>query len=65
VFEAWVDRREGRCTFSVGRLTQNGVVTVEAEGEFAALPHGRTESLAQRQTARSPAAAETRRRRRE
>jgi acyl-coenzyme A thioesterase PaaI-like protein len=54
VFEAWVDRREGRRTFSVGRLVQNGVVTVEAEGEFAALPHRRTESLAQRQMGGSP-----------
>ena len=49
VFEARVDRREGRRTFSSGRLVQNGVVTVEAEGEFAAIAHHRTQSLGQRQ----------------
>jgi acyl-coenzyme A thioesterase PaaI-like protein len=54
VFEAWVDRREGRRTFSVGRLTQNGVVTVQAEGEFAVIPHRHTESLAQHQRSRPP-----------
>lgn len=35
VFEAWVDRTEGRRTFTHGRLIQNGLVRVEAEGEFA------------------------------
>jgi acyl-coenzyme A thioesterase PaaI-like protein len=37
VFEAVVDRTEGLRTFTTGRLVQNGVVTVEAEGVFAAL----------------------------
>jgi hypothetical protein len=37
VFEGWVDRREGPRTFTRGRLIQDGVVTVEADGEFAAI----------------------------
>ena len=37
VFEAWVDRREGDRTYTQGRLLQRGVVTVEAEGTFAAI----------------------------
>ncbi len=35
VFEAWVDRTEGRRTFTCGRLVQDDLVTVEAEGVFA------------------------------
>ena len=49
VFEAQVDRREGRRTFSSGRLVQNGLVTVEAEGQFAAIAHHRTQTLGSRQ----------------
>lgn len=35
VFEAWVTEVTDRRVFSVGRIVQGGVVTVEAEGEFA------------------------------
>lgn len=45
VFEAWVDRREGDRTFTVGRLLQGGTVTVEAEGEFAAIDRRRVGEL--------------------
>ncbi len=34
VFESWVTRRTDRRVFSQGRLLQDGVVTVEAVGEF-------------------------------
>jgi thioesterase superfamily protein len=35
VFEGWVTEVTGRRIFSRGRIVQGGVVTVEAEGEFA------------------------------
>lgn len=35
LFEGWVTRATDRRVFSEGRITQGGVVTVEAEGEFA------------------------------
>ena len=44
-FEASVVSVDGRRTHSAGRLTQDGVVTVEAEGEFRALRRGRIELL--------------------
>jgi acyl-coenzyme A thioesterase PaaI-like protein len=50
VFEAWVDRREGARTFTTGRLVQDGVVTVEAEGEFAAIDPRRVRGMAQRRS---------------
>jgi hypothetical protein len=36
-FEAWVTSIDGRNIRSTGRLLQDGVVTVEADGEFVAL----------------------------
>lgn len=48
VFEAWVDRREGNRTFTRGRLVQRGVVTVEADGEFAAIDPALVQRLAER-----------------
>ncbi len=36
-FEAWVTAIDGRNISSTGRLLQDGVVTVEADGEFVAL----------------------------
>jgi acyl-coenzyme A thioesterase PaaI-like protein len=44
-FEASVVSVEGRRTHSTGRLIQDGVVTVEAEGEFMTLRRGRVEAL--------------------
>jgi hypothetical protein len=44
-FEAWVTERTDRRTFSQGRLVQNGVVTVEAEGEFANLDRSRVKAM--------------------
>ena len=35
VFEGWVTEVTERRVFSLGRIVQGGVVTVEAEGEFA------------------------------
>jgi acyl dehydratase len=37
VFEGWVTEVTERRVFSLGRIVQGGVVTVEAEGEFAIL----------------------------
>jgi len=37
VFEGWVTEVTERRVFSLGRIVQGGVVTVEAEGEFAVL----------------------------
>jgi acyl-CoA thioesterase FadM len=37
VFEGWVTEVTERRIHSLGRITQGGVVTVEAEGEFAIL----------------------------
>ena len=37
VFEGWVTEVTERRVFSLGRIVQGGVVTVEAEGEFAML----------------------------
>ena len=35
MFEGWVTEVTDRRIFSKGRIVQGGVVTVEAEGEFA------------------------------
>jgi len=48
VFEAWVTGREGRRTHSQGHLIQDGVVTVEAVGEFAEMERSRIESMHRR-----------------
>jgi len=45
VFEAWVDRREDGRTFTRGQLLQGGTMTVEAEGEFAAIDRRRVAEL--------------------
>jgi Thioesterase superfamily len=39
VFEGWVTAVTERRVFSLGRIVQGGIVTVEAEGEFAVLDH--------------------------
>jgi hypothetical protein len=39
VFEGWVTEVRERRVFSLGRIVQGGIVTVEAEGEFAVLDH--------------------------
>jgi acyl-coenzyme A thioesterase PaaI-like protein len=44
-FEAWVTRIEGDRTHSMGQLTQNGVVTVEAVGEFVRMERSRIASM--------------------
>jgi hypothetical protein len=48
VFEAWVTGQEGRRTHSCGQLLQDGVVTVEAVGEFVDLGRARIESMHKR-----------------
>ena len=44
-FEAWVTESDGRRTHSRGRLTQGGVVTVEAVGEFVNMGRSRISEL--------------------
>ena len=44
-FEASVESVDGRRTHTTGRLVQDGVVTVEADGEFVALPPDRLDVL--------------------
>ena len=39
VFEGWVTEVTDRRVFSKGRIVQGGIVTVEAEGEFAIFNH--------------------------
>ncbi len=41
VFEAWVDRVDGRKIFTVGKLSADGSVTAEAQGLFIAVGHER------------------------
>ncbi len=45
VFEAWVESRTTRRVYSRGRIIQNGVVTVEASGEFAQWQRGEVSQL--------------------
>ncbi len=45
MFEASVDRIEGRRVFTHGRVVQGGTTTVEADGAFALIDHSRTRSL--------------------
>lgn len=44
-FEAWVVEADGRRTTSWGTLTQDGIVTVEAEGVFATISRERIASM--------------------
>jgi hypothetical protein len=53
VFEAWVTEKEGRRTRSQGQLIQDGIVTVEAFGEFVDMGRSRIESMHKRR-GRSP-----------
>jgi len=48
VFEGWVTRTEERRTYSQGRVVQDGVVTVEAEGVFAVVDPARIASMHRR-----------------
>ena len=48
LFEAWVTSLDRRRTHSRGRLVQNGVVTVEAEGEFVTMDRSRIASMHRR-----------------
>lgn len=54
VFEAWVDRTEGSRTFTKGRVLQRGTVTVEAEGEFAAIDRRRIGELSRTRSHPAP-----------
>ncbi len=45
VFESWVTRRTDRRVHSRGRLLQDGVVTVEAVGEFVHMERTRIEAM--------------------
>lgn len=45
VFEAWVAKRTGRVTTAVGTASQDGQVTVEAEGTFLHLPYERVQQM--------------------
>ncbi len=53
-FEGWVTRRTSRRTFSEGCLIQDGVVTVEAEGEFVDMDRSRIATLHRQGRATSP-----------
>ncbi len=46
VFEGWVTGSNERRIFSKGRIVQGGIVTVEAEGEFAIFNHERVHRMA-------------------
>jgi Thioesterase superfamily len=46
VFEGWVTEVTERRVFSLGRIVQGGIVTVEAEGEFAVLTHADVDRMA-------------------
>jgi Thioesterase superfamily len=53
VFEGWVTETSDRRIFSAGRIVQGGVVTVEAEGEFAIFnPEGVDRMVSSRERAR-------------
>jgi hypothetical protein len=49
LFEAWVTGQRGRRTYSEGHLIQDGVVTVEAVGEFVDIGRARIESMHRRE----------------
>jgi acyl-CoA thioesterase FadM len=46
IFEGWVTEVTERRVFSQGRIVQGGVVTVEAEGEFAILTQDGVDQMA-------------------
>ena len=46
VFEGWVTEVTDRRIFSKGRIVQDGIVTVEAEGEFAIFNQDRVQRMA-------------------
>lgn len=48
LFEAWVTSRDDRRTHSRGHLIQNGVVTVEAMGEFVNMDRSRVAAMHRR-----------------
>lgn len=54
VFEAWVTERTQRRIYSQGRLVQDGVVTVEAFGEFADMERTRIASMHKRKGGPTP-----------
>jgi acyl-coenzyme A thioesterase PaaI-like protein len=47
-YEAWVTSLDDRRTYSTGRLIQNGVVTVEATGEFVNMERRRINAMHRR-----------------
>jgi hypothetical protein len=57
VFEGWVTERKGRRIHSRGQLIQDGIVTVEAVGEFVDMERSRIEALHRRKGGRPPATA--------
>jgi hypothetical protein len=54
-FEAWVTSCTERRVHSLGRLVQQGEVTLEAEGEFAVFDHSRVEQMAASRSRRQSA----------
>jgi hypothetical protein len=46
VFEGWVTEVTDRRVHSLGRIVQGGIVTVEAQGEFAVFNHDRVHTMA-------------------
>ncbi len=60
VFEAWVDRVEGRKIFTHGTLSANGQLTAEAEGLFIAIGHERFAAMAAQVGQRAPQQPESR-----
>jgi acyl-CoA thioesterase FadM len=46
VFEGWVTEVTDRRVHSQGRIVQGGIVTVEAEGEFAIFDHEKVHRMA-------------------
>ena len=51
VFEGWVTEVTDRRVYSKGRIVQGGIVTVEADGEFAVFNHDGVQSHGQLETA--------------
>jgi acyl-coenzyme A thioesterase PaaI-like protein len=54
LFEAWVTSRDERRTHSRGHLIQDGVVTVEATGEFVNMERARIATMHKREDAPDP-----------